>query len=392
MKLPIYLDNHATTRVDPRVAEAMFPYFVEHYGNPASKQHEFGWTAEAAVETARSQVASLIGADKGEIIFTSGATESINLALKGVAETLGTTKNHLITARTEHKAVLDTCKRLEQYDFQVTYLPVDRDGTLAPDDVEAALNERTALVSLMLANNEIGTIAPVEEIGAICRHRGVIFHTDAAQAVGKILVDVDALQVDLLSMSAHKMFGPKGIGALYIRSQRPWLELMPQIDGGGHEKGLRSGTLNVPAIVGFGKASEIAHKEPEAEGERVARLRDMLVEGIMAELDGVHLNGHPTKRLPNNANLTFDGVNADRLMMDMKDIAVSSGSACSSESPEPSHVLQAIGLSVDAVLSSLRFGLGRFTTAEEIAYAVTRVVQTVKAIREKSSRYYVMNS
>ena len=387
LKLPIYLDNHSTTRVDPRVVDAMMPYFVENYGNAASKHHEFGWRAEAAVEHARNQIATLIGADVKEIIFTSGATESINLALKGIAEGNASRGNHIVTVATEHKAALDTCKRLEQAGFSVTYLSVDKYGTVSVDAVEQAITDKTIVVSVMMANNEMGTIAPVKEIGTICRERGIILHTDATQAVGKIPVAATSLGVDLMSFSAHKMYGSKGVGALYVRSHQPRLKIMPQIDGGGHERGLRSGTLNVPAIVGFGAAAEITRREMTQESSRIAELRDGLVNGITSQLEGTWVNGHPTDRLPNNANITFAGVKADKLMMDMKDIAVSSGSACSSASPEPSHVLTAIGLNKEDVLSSIRFGLGRFTTPEEIDYTIGRVVDVVKAARKKMLQY-----
>jgi cysteine desulfurase len=386
MKLPIYLDNHSTTRVDPRVVETMLPYFAEKYGNASSIHHEFGWEAEAAVEHARSLVAQLISAHAAEVVFTSGATESINLALKGIAATRSSTGNQIITASTEHQAVLDTCARLERQGFDITRLPVDEYGLVSPEQVRSAITKRSILATIMLANNEIGTLAPLKEIGEICRDHGVPLHTDATQAVGKIPVDVLAMNLDLLSFSAHKMYGPKGIGALWMRSTRPPLDLEPQVDGGGHERGLRSGTLNVPAIVGFGAAAKLAGAEMVEEASRVGRLRDKLVEELRTLLDGVTLNGHPVRRLPNNANITFAAVRADRLMMDMKDIAVSSGSACSSASPEPSHVLRAIGLKEDSVLSSIRFGLGRFTTEEEIDYVIGRIVETVTSFRTNAGR------
>jgi cysteine desulfurase len=383
MRFPIYLDNHSTTRVDPRVVDSMFPYFSQHYGNAASKHHQFGWTAEAAVEHARTQIARLIGSDTKEVIFTSGATESINLALKGVSQGYASRGNHIITAQTEHKAVLDTCKRLEEQGFQVTYLPVDKYGIVSPDDVSSGITVKTILVTIMLANNEIGTIGHVGEIGAMCRNRGIIFHSDATQAVGRIPVDVSLLNVDLLSFSAHKMYGPKGVGALYIRRAKPQLKVVSQIEGGGHERGLRSGTLNVPAIVGFGKAAELARSEMVEESKRVSVLRDRLANEVTTGLDETRVNGHATQRLPNNANITFAHVEADRLIMDMKEIAVSTGSACTSASPQPSHVLRAIGLSDADVHSSIRFGLGRFTTEEEIEYTIRRVVETAKAARQK---------
>jgi cysteine desulfurase len=365
----------------------MIPYFSDQYGNAASKQHEFGWKAEAAVEHARGQVATLIGADPKEIIFTSGATESINLALKGMAESNAMRGNHIVTVATEHKAVLDTCARLEGKGFTVSYLRVDKYGLVSAEGVRQAITQKTIIVSIMMANNEIGTIAPLREIAAICKDRGVILHTDATQAVGKVPVDVASIGVHLMSFSAHKMYGPKGIGALYVRDSHPRIRVLAQMDGGGHERGLRSGTLNVPAIVGFGAAAEIAGREMRQEALRIAELRDRLENGITSQLDETWVNGHPTERLPNNVNITFAGVKADRLMMDMKEIAVSSGSACSSASPEPSHVLTAIGLRKEDVLSSIRFGLGRFTTDEEIEYAIGRVVETVRAARKKMSQY-----
>lgn len=387
MKLPVYLDNHSTTQVDPRVVDAMLPFFTEHFGNAASRQHQFGWDAEAAVENARKQISTLLGATNEEIVFTSGATESINLALKGVAESYASKGRHIITAATEHKAVLDSCKRLEKYGFTVTYLPVDRYGLVSAADIDKAITSDTIIVSIMMANNEIGTIAAISEIGAVCKSRNVLFHTDATQAVGKIPVDVRALNVDLVSFSAHKMYGPKGIGALYVRSTRPAYRLSSQIDGGGHEHGLRSGTLNVPSIVGFGKACEIARTEMDEEADRLRKLRDHLVGGLTSTLENIWVNGHPEQRLPQNANVTFAGVRSDRLLMEMKNIAVSTGSACSSTSSEPSHVLAAIGLSKNDAMSSIRFGLGRFTTSEEIDYTIERAVETVKKEREKISRF-----
>ncbi|MBP1647388.1 MAG: iscS [Bacteroidetes bacterium] len=381
MRLPVYLDNNATTRVDERVVQAMLPYFTEKYGNAASRQHEYGWSAEGAVEAARARIASLIGASPTEIVFTSGATESINLGIKGIAESLEGKGNHVITAVTEHKAVLDTIDNLERHGFRVTRLPVEDDGRVDPRDVEEAITGQTIIVSIMTANNEIGTIAPIAEIGRICRARGIAFHTDATQAVGKIPIAVQSMFVDLMSFSAHKMYGPKGIGALYVRSSRPALRLVPQMDGGGHERGLRSGTLNVPAIVGFGSAAEIAMREMTADAEHTGRLRDQLVTMLMTELPGITVNGHPSQRLPNNASITFGGVDADRLMMGMKDLALSTGSACSSATPSPSHVLQAIGLNHEEVRGTLRFGVGRFTTGEEVTYAAGRIVETVMKMR-----------
>jgi cysteine desulfurase len=386
-ELPIYLDNHATTRTDPRVLEAMLPYFTEHYGNAASRHHAFGWKAEEAVETAREQVAGLIGATAREIVFTSGATESDNLALKGVAAMYRSKGDHLVTVATEHKAVLDTCKRLERDGFRVTYLPVDRDGLVAPEQVAEAITDRTILVSVMAANNEIGVLQPIAAIGRICKERGVLFHSDAVQAVGKVPIDVEEMGLDLLSLSAHKMYGPKGVGALYVRRAGPRVRLEPILDGGGHERGMRSGTLPVPLIVGLGKACELCRDEMAAEAERLTGLRERLRNGIMKQLDEVTLNGHPTQRLPGNLNLSFAYVEGEALMMGMRDVAVSSGSACTSASIEPSYVLRALGLSDDLARSSIRFGLGRFNTAEEIDYVVREVVRVVKHLREMSPLY-----
>ena len=387
VQTPIYLDNHSTTKADPRVVDAMLPYFTENFGNASSRHHEFGWNAEAAVENARRQIARLIGAQNNEIIFTSGATESINLALKGIAEAYSSKGNHIVTAATEHKAVLDTCKRLERYGFGVTYLPVDRNGFVHSEDVERAITDRTILVTVMMANNEIGTIAPIAGIGSVCHEAGVLFHTDATQAVGKIPVNVEDLNVDLMSFSAHKMYGPKGVGALYIRTMQPRINVVSQLDGGGHERGFRSGTLNVPAIVGFGKAAAIAGDEMNLEGERVSSLRDCLEEGILSQTDDIEVNGDRSARLPHNLNMTFRGINAERLVMEIKDIAVSTGSACSSATAEPSHVLRAIGLSDQDVFSSVRFGLGRFTTQEEIDYTINRVAKSVQVLRGKAMQF-----
>jgi cysteine desulfurase len=385
MTHPIYIDNNATTRVDPRVVEAMMPYLNEQYGNAASRYHEFGWRAEAAVEKARQQIASVVGGEKQEIVFTSGATESINLALKGIAEGYAHKGNHIITAATEHKAVLDTCKRLEKYGFQISILPVDGFGLIRLDELEHAITAKTILVSIMMANNEIGTIAPMVEIGRICRERNVLLHSDATQAVGKIPVDVKQMKIDLMSFSAHKMYGPKGIGALYVRNDSPKLRVMPQMDGGGHERGLRSGTLNVPGIVGFGEAAELAAAEREVESARTGTLRDRLLDGILSSIEDSFLNGHPAQRLANNANITCKFAEADKVMMAMKDVAVSSGSACSSAEPEPSHVLRAIGLSDSDAQCSMRFGVGRFTTQQEIDYAIQRVRESVESVRSKTA-------
>jgi cysteine desulfurase len=383
MQTPVYLDNHATTQVDPRVVKAMLPWFTEEYGNPASRQHAFGWRAEAAVDHARAQVARLIGADRREIVFTSGATESINLALKGIVLPAG---GHVVTSAVEHRAVLDTCRSLEAAGVTVTIVPVDGHGLVDPQAVAAALTPRTVLVSIMSANNEVGTLEPVDEIGRLCAARGICFHVDAAQSLGRVPVDVQSMLPTAMTGSAHKMHGPKGVGFLYLRSTRPRMAFLSQIDGGGHESGRRSGTLNVPGIVGLGEAASLAAEGMENERSSTAALRDRLVTGITGALRGVHVNGHPVHRLPNNASMTFDGVRADRLMMDMKDLAVSAGSACSSAEPGPSHVLLALGLERHAAESTLRFGLSRFTTADEIEYAIRRVVETVAGIRSRTPK------
>lgn len=388
MNLPIYMDNHATTPVDPRVLAAMLPYFSEKFGNAASKSHAFGWEADAAVDTAREQVAKLIrAASPREIVFTSGATESDNLAIKGVAEAYRDRGNHIVTCVTEHKAVLDSCKVLQKHGFEVTYLPVQPDGLIDLQKLRSALTEKTVLISLMAANNEIGTIHPVKEIGRMARERGIVFHTDATQAVGKVPIDVDELCVDLLSITAHKMYGPKGIGALYVRSKNPRVKLAQQIDGGGHEQGMRSGTLNVPGIVGLGAACALAQKEMAAEGERMIALRERLRQGIMSQLDDVQINGHPTERLPGNLNMSFAYVEGESLLMGLKEIAVSTGSACTSANLEPSYVLKAIGLEDELAHTSIRFGLGRFNTEEEVDYTIRRVVEEVRRLREISPLY-----
>ncbi|HSE98714.1 MAG TPA: IscS subfamily cysteine desulfurase [Blastocatellia bacterium] len=384
LKLPIYMDYHATTPCDPRVFEAMRPYFTEFFGNAASRNHQFGWQAEEAVEAARKQVADLIGATSKEIIFTSGATESDNLAIKGVAEMYYERGDHIITVVTEHKAVLDTCKKLEKRGFKVTYLPVGSDGLISPDDVKNAMTDKTILVSVMHVNNEIGVIQPISEIGRVCKERGVIFHTDATQAVGKIPFDVNALNVDLVSLSAHKMYGPKGVGALYVRRKNPRVVLTPMMDGGGHERGMRSGTLNVTGIVGLGKAAEIARAEMSDESRRVFALREKLRRGIMDEIPEVFINGHETERVPGNLNVSFAYVEGESLLMGISDIAVSSGSACTSASLEPSYVLKALGVGEELAHSSIRFGLGRFNTDEEVDYAIGRVNEAVNRLRELS--------
>jgi cysteine desulfurase len=387
VKTPIYMDNNATTRCDPRVLEAMLPFFTEIYGNAASRNHEFGWVAEEAVDSAREQVAALIGAGGKEIIFTSGATESNNLAIKGVAAMYRKKGNHLITQVTEHKAVIDPCKRLERDGFQVTYLPVDKYGRVSAQQVAEALTDQTILVSIMAANNEIGTLHPIKEIGKLCKSKGVLFHTDAVQAAGKVPVDVEEMGIDLLSVSAHKIYGPKGIGALYVRRKNPRVRLDPIIDGGGHERGMRSGTLAVQNIVGLGTACELCRKELAEEAKRLLGLREKLKKGIEGQLEEVSLNGHPTERLPGNLNLSFAYVEGEGLMMGMKDVAVSSGSACTSASLEPSYVLKALGVGDDLAHSSIRFGLGRFTTEEEVDYVIDHVVDAVKKLRAMSPLY-----
>jgi cysteine desulfurase len=388
MKIPIYLDNHSTTQVDQRVLDVMLPYFRDVFGNAASRNHSFGWEAEAAVDEAREQIARLIGAySPKEIIFTSGATESDNLAIKGAAEAYKEKGNHIVSCVTEHRAVLDSCKSLERRGASVTYLPVNSDGTLNLEKLSAAITEKTILISLMAANNEIGVIHPVKEIGQMAKERGVLFHCDGAQAVGKIPVNVEEMGIDLLSISAHKMYGPKGVGALYVRSKRPKVRLSPIIDGGGHEQGLRSGTLNVPGVVGFGKACEIAGLELPQEAVRLIDLRERLKHGILSRLDEVYVNGDPVRRLPGNLNIAFAYVEGESLLMALKDVALSAGSACTSASLEPSHVLRALRLPDDMVHSSIRFGLGRFNTTEEIDYTVDRVAQEVSRLRKLSPLY-----
>jgi cysteine desulfurase len=387
MKFPIFMDNHSTTPVDPRVLEAMLPYFTEKIGNAASRNHQLGWEAEEAVENARKQIAKLIRCDAKELVFTSGATESDNLALKGVAEMYKEKGNHIITSMTEHRAILDTCKALEKRGVEVTYLPVDKQGRVSPDDVRNAITEKTILISVMLANNEIGTINPIAEIGKIAKEKGVLFHCDATQGVGKIPVDVNQLAVDLMSLSAHKMYGPKGIGALYVRKKGPRVRLVPLIDGGGHERGMRSGTLPVPLIVGFGKACELCEQEMPTESKRMAAMRDRLQAQIMEKLDECYLNGHPTERLPNNLNISFAYVEGEALLMGVKEIALSSGSACTSATLEPSYVLRALGVGSDLAHSSIRFGLGRFNTDEEVDYTAKRMIEAVTRLREMSPLY-----
>jgi cysteine desulfurase len=388
LKFPIYMDNHATTPVDPRVLAAMLPYFTETFGNAASRTHAYGWSAEAAVDDARDTIAQLIGAESGkEIVFTSGATESDNLAIKGVAEYYKAKGNHIITTTIEHKAVLDSCKRLEKEGFTVTYINVGPDGLVNPKDIEAAITDKTILVSVMLANNEVGTIQPIAEIGKITRARGVLLHSDAVQGLGKTPFDVRAMNVDLASLTAHKIYGPKGVGALYVRRSKPRVRLAAQMDGGGHERGNRSGTLNVPGIVGFAKACKILIEEGVEEAKKIAALRDRLHQKIVKELDAVVLNGSAEHRLPGNLNISFSFVEGEGLMMAIKDVAVSSGSACTSASLEPSYVLRSMGLEEDMAHSSIRFGLGRFNTEEEVDYVAQLVVAKVQRLRDMSPLY-----
>jgi cysteine desulfurase len=391
IKLPIYMDYHATTPVDERVLDAMLPYFRENFGNAASRSHAFGWSAEEAVEKGREEVAKLIGAVGKEIVWTSGATESDNLAIKGVAEFYKDRGSHIITAVTEHKAVLDTCKRLEKQGYVVTYLPVDSDGRVNPQAVANAFTDKTILVSIMLANNEIGTVNPVDEIGALVKARGAFFHIDAVQGVGKIPFDVNRSHADLVSLSAHKMYGPKGIGALYVR-RKPRVRITPIIDGGGHERGMRSGTLNVPGIVGFAKAAELCRLEMADESSRVLALRERLRKGIESRVPNTVVNGSLEHRLPGNLNISFAFVEGEAMMMALKDVAVSSGSACTSASLEPSYVLRALGVAEEMAHTSIRFGLGRFTTEAEVDYVIDLVADKVKKLRDMSPLWELAQS
>jgi len=386
MKIPIYMDYHATTPVDPRVLEAMLPYFRDEFGNAASKSHAFGWKAEEAVEAAREELARLVGASGKEIVWTSGATESDNLAIKGAAQFYASKGKHLVTCKTEHKAVLDSMHALERQGYEVTFLDVERDGRVDPARVKAALRKDTVLVSIMHVNNETGVVHPIEEIGRIAREAGVLFHCDAVQGVGKLPFDVERVNADLVSISAHKMYGPKGVGALYVR-RKPRVRLTAQMDGGGHERGFRSGTLNVPGIVGMGKAAELARLEGEAEASQVLALRERLRKGLLAGLDLLTVNGSLEHRVPGNLNVSFAYVEGEALMMAIKDVAVSSGSACTSASLEPSYVLRAMGVSEDLAHSSIRFGLGRFNTEEEVDHVIRLVVEKVKKLREMSPLY-----
>ena len=385
--LPIYMDNHATTPMDPRVLEAMLPYFGKIFGNAASRNHQFGWEAEQAVDKAREQIAKLIGCTPKEIIFTSGATESNNLAIKGIAEMYREKGNHIITQVTEHKAVLDTCKKLERQGYDVTYLPVETDGLVSMEKLEAAITDKTILVTIMYASNEIGVIQPIEAIGKLCHAKGILFHTDAVQAVGKIPVNVMTDNIDVMSLTAHKIYGPKGVGALYVRRRNPRVQITEQINGGGHERGMRSGTLNVPGIVGLGAACEIAGEEMAAETARLTELRDYLKDKFDAALDYTHVNGNMEHHLPGNLNMSFVHVEGESLLMGINDIAVSSGSACTSATLEPSYVLKALGLGDDVAHSSIRFGLGRFNTKAEVDYVSDKVIDVVKHLREMSPLY-----
>jgi cysteine desulfurase len=387
MKLPIYMDYHATTPVDPRVVDAMLPYFTQHFGNPASRNHSFGWEAEEAIEAARKQVADLIGANAKEIIFTSGATEANNLAIKGAAEMYREKGNHIITCVTEHKAVIDTCKKLEKLGARVTYLPVQKDGRISLDELQAAITEKTILITIMAANNEIGVLQPIAEIGAIAKAKGILFHTDAVQAVGKVPFDVNQNKVDLASLSAHKLYGPKGVGALYVRRRNPRVLLAEQISGGGHERGMRSGTLNVPGIVGLGAAAALAKAEMATEIARLSAMRDRLNKKLHDNLDEIYINGSMEHRLPHNLNISFAYVEGESLLMGINDVAVSSGSACTSASLEPSYVLKALGAGDDLAHSSIRFGLGRWTSDEEVDYVVEKLTSVVRRLREMSPLY-----
>jgi cysteine desulfurase len=384
MKLPIYLDNHATTQCDPRVVETMLPYFSDNFGNAASRNHSFGWVAEEGVENARKQIADLIGANSKEIVFTSGATESNNLAIKGVAEMYAERGNHIITVATEHKAILDTCKHLEKQGIRVTYLPLQGDGLVDLDMLRDAITDKTILVSIMYANNEIGVIQNVSEIGKICKERGVLFHTDGVQAVGKIPVNVIKDNIDIMSLTAHKMYGPKGVGALYVRRRNPRVQISAQMDGGGHERGMRSGTLNVPGIVGFGKAAELCNQLMETEMAKHRIMRDRLKATLESALEETYINGSMTSRLPHNLNMSFAYVEGESLLMGINDIAVSSGSACTSATLEPSYVLKALGLGDDLAHTSIRFGIGRFNTDEEIDYVANKMIEVVNKLRELS--------
>jgi cysteine desulfurase len=388
VKLPVYMDNHATTPMDPRVLEEMLPYFMEKFGNAASRNHSFGWAGEEGVETARERVAKLIGATPKEIIFTSGATESDNLAIKGVAEMYREKGNHIVTTTIEQRATLDVCKRLERQGFEISYVPVGRDGLVDVEAVRAACTAKTILISVMFANNEIGTIQPVAELGKLAKEKGIIFHTDATQAVGKVPVDVEGMGIDLLSATAHMLYGPKGVGALYVRRKNPRVRLAPMVDGGGHERGMRSGTVPVPLVVGFGRAAEIAREEMAAEGKRLAALRDRLQEQILSKVDEAYVNGHPERRLPHNLNISFAYVEGESVLMGLnREAALASGSACTSATLEPSYVISALGVDTELAHSSIRFGLHRFTTEEEVEFVAAKTVEVVQRLREMSPLY-----
>ena len=389
LKLPIFMDSQSTTPVDPRVLEAMIPYFTEKFGHPASRNHPFGWEAEGGVDVAREQIAKLIGArDPKEIVFTSGGTEAINLALKGVAEMYREKGNHIVTTTIEQRATLDVCKRLERQGVEVTYVPVGRDGLVDVEAVRAALTDKTILISIMFANNEIGTIQPVAEIGKLAKEKGIIFHTDATQAVGKIPVDVEAMGIDLLSATAHMLYGPKGVGALYVRRKNPRVRIAPMVDGGGHERGMRSGTVPVPLVVGFGKAAEISREVMAEESKRLAALRDRLQEQIVSKVDEAYVNGHPERRLPHNLNISFAYVEGESVLMGLnKEAALASGSACTSATLEPSYVISALGVDSELAHSSIRFGLHRFSTEEEVDFVARKTVEVILRLREMSPLY-----
>jgi cysteine desulfurase len=389
LKLPIFMDSQSTTPVDPRVLEVMIPYFTEKFGHPASRNHPFGWEAEGGVDRAREQIAKLIGArDPKEVVFTSGGTEAINLALKGVAEMYREKGNHIVTTTIEQRATLDVCKRLERQGFEVTYVPVGRDGLVDVEAVRAALTDKTILLSIMFANNEIGTIQPVAELGKLAKQKGIIFHTDATQAVGKIPVDVEAMGVDLLSATAHMLYGPKGVGALYVRRKNPRVRLAPMVDGGGHERGMRSGTVPVPLVVGFGKAAEICREVMGEESKRLAALRDRLQEQIVSKVDEAYVNGHPTRRLPHNLNISFAYVEGESVLMGLnREAALASGSACTSATLEPSYVISALGVDSELAHSSIRFGLHRFSTEEEVDFVAQKTIEVIHRLREMSPLY-----
>jgi cysteine desulfurase len=389
LKLPIFMDSQSTTPVDPRVLEAMIPYFTEKFGHPASRNHPFGWEAEGGVDRAREQIAKLIGArDPKEVVFTSGGTEAINLALKGVAEMYREKGNHIVTTTIEQRATLDVCKRLERQGFELTYVPVGRDGLVDVEAVRAALTEKTILISIMFANNEIGTIQPVAELGKLAKEKGIIFHTDATQAVGKIPVDVEAMGIDLLSATAHMLYGPKGVGALYVRRKNPRVRLAPMVDGGGHERGMRSGTVPVPLVVGFGKAAEICREVMGEESKRLAALRDRLQEQIVSKVDEAYVNGHPTRRLPHNLNISFAYVEGESVLMGLnREAALASGSACTSATLEPSYVISALGVDSELAHSSIRFGLHRFSTEEEVDFVAQKTIEVIHRLREMSPLY-----